>query len=128
MHSAISMMNRRRALALFGGAGVAAIMRADTACVATSPAMTEGPYWIEEKLFRSVIRTDPATGIARPGVPLNLSINVRPHHSHHVRVRTYSGATVLDNFITQLFFDDTVSNAVLSQAPYTRSTSRDTTN
>jgi len=33
----------------------------------------------------------------------------------HVRVHTYSGATVLDNYTTQLFFDDAVSNAVLSQ-------------
>ena len=162
--------------------------------------MTEGPYWVDEKLFRSDIRTDPATGVARPGVPLNLTIKVqntaggcavlagalvdiwhcdaigiysdegaynpgggtgtvvttgqkflrgyqvtddagqvqfltiypgwymgRTIHIH-VRVRTYAGATVLDNFVTQVFFDDAISNTVLSQAPYTRTTNRDTLN
>jgi uncharacterized protein (TIGR03437 family) len=199
-------MNRRRALTLVGAAGIAAIMRADAqaadaACVSSAPAMTEGPYWVDEKLFRSDIRTDPATGVARAGVPLNLTIAVqnaaaggcaplagalvdiwhcdaigiysdesaynpgggtgtvvttgqkflrgyqvtddsgqvkfltiypgwysgRTIHIH-VRVRTYSGTTVLDNFVTQLFFDDAISDTVLSQATYKRTTSRDTRN
>src|SRR5947199_223313 len=30
----------------------------------------------------------------------------------HVRVRTYSGSTLLDNYVTQLFFDETLNNTV----------------
>ena len=30
-------------------------------CVPTTPTVTEGPYWVDEKLFRSDIRTDPTT-------------------------------------------------------------------
>jgi len=204
--AALGFMNRRRALALLGGAGAAAVAagNAQTAatCVAPAPTMTEGPYWVDEKLFRSDIRTDPATGVARPGVPLNLTVKVqntsgggcaalagalvdiwhcdaigiysdesaynpgggtgtvvtkgqkflrgyqvtddagqvqfltiypgwyggRTIHIH-VRVRTYAGTTVLDDFVSQFFFDDAISNAVLSQAPYnTRTSARDTTN
>ena len=195
-------MNRRAALAAIGGAGVWAAAKADTAaCALATPTVTEGPYWVDEKLFRSDIRTDPATGVARPGAPLNLGIAVQNLASGgcvpltgalvdiwhcdagglysdeaaynpgggtgtvvttgqkflrgyqitddagavqvltiypgwyggrtihiHVRVRTISGATVLDDFVTQIFFDDAVSNQVLSQAPYTRTTPRDTTN
>src|SRR3954470_14006418 len=47
------------------------------ACVATTPTVTEGPYWVDEKLFRSDIRTDPSTGVARAGIPLTLTINVQ---------------------------------------------------
>src|SRR5204863_7313738 len=46
----------------------------------------------------------------------------------HVRVRTFSGSTLLDTFTSQLFFDDTVSNQVLTLAAYNRTTRRDTTN
>jgi protocatechuate 3,4-dioxygenase beta subunit len=45
-------------------------------CV-VSPAMTEGPYFVDEQLDRSDIRSDPATGQVRPGTPLELTINVR---------------------------------------------------
>ena len=46
----------------------------------------------------------------------------------HVRVRTYSGTTVLTNFVTQIFFDETVNNTVLAESTYSRSSGRDTTN
>jgi len=42
-------------------------------CVVT-PELTEGPYFVDEMLDRSDIRTDPATGAARPGVPLTLEL------------------------------------------------------
>jgi len=42
-------------------------------CVVT-PALTEGPYFVDELLNRSDIRTDPSTGTARPGVPLGLTL------------------------------------------------------
>jgi uncharacterized protein (TIGR03437 family) len=46
----------------------------------------------------------------------------------HVRIRTYSGATLLDNFTAQIFFDDTVTDTVFTQAPYNTRGARDTRN
>jgi len=40
------------------------------------PALTEGPYFVDEKLDRSDIRSDPATGVVRPGVQLTLTFLV----------------------------------------------------
>ena len=40
------------------------------------PALSEGPYFIDEKLDRSDIRSDPATGLVRPGAILNLNFLV----------------------------------------------------
>jgi uncharacterized protein (TIGR03437 family) len=170
-------------------------------CVQQTPTVTEGPYWVDEKLFRSDIRTDPSTGEARAGVPLTLTISVQnlsgssctplaaayvdiwhcdakgiysdePTYNPgggtgnvntsgqkflrgyqitdengnvtfttiypgwymgrtihiHMRVRTYSGTTVLSNFVTQIFFDETINNSVLATSTYSRTTGRDTTN
>jgi uncharacterized protein (TIGR03437 family) len=46
-------------------------------CVSTTPTTTEGPYWVDEKLFRADIRTEPTTGVAREGIPLTMVINVQ---------------------------------------------------
>src|SRR5205085_6127073 len=72
------LLNRRRTLALLGGAGMlAATGRLNAAtCVNLAGGQTEGPYWVEENLNRSDIRTDPADGSIRPGVLLNLRINL----------------------------------------------------
>src|SRR4051794_6041389 len=85
MHS--KHLNRRTTLKALLGLGGAAIVvpawnetveAADTlACVQQTPTVTEGPYWVDEKLFRSDIRTDPNTGAARAGIPLALTINVQ---------------------------------------------------
>jgi protocatechuate 3,4-dioxygenase beta subunit len=40
------------------------------------PALTEGPYFVDEKLDRSDIRSDPATNAVRPGALLTLSFLV----------------------------------------------------
>ena len=48
---------------------------AASGCV-VRPQLTEGPYFVDEKLNRSDIRTDPSTGTARPGVPLRLTFRV----------------------------------------------------
>ena len=48
---------------------------ATPACIVT-PAETEGPYFIDERLNRSDITTDPSGGSARPGVPLTITFNV----------------------------------------------------
>jgi uncharacterized protein (TIGR03437 family) len=81
------LSSRRTTLRALLGAGGAAVFvpawnetveAADTvACVQTTPTVTEGPYWVDEKLFRSDIRTDPTTGVARAGIPLTLTINVQ---------------------------------------------------
>jgi protocatechuate 3,4-dioxygenase beta subunit len=42
-------------------------------CVVT-PAVTEGPYFVDERLNRSDIRADPASGVVRPGVLLDLTV------------------------------------------------------
>ena len=40
------------------------------------PAMTEGPYFVDEMLNRSDLRSDPTDGTVKDGLPLNLKINV----------------------------------------------------
>ena len=45
------------------------------ACV-VRPEVTEGPYYVEENLVRSDIRTDSSTGTAKEGTPLVLTFNV----------------------------------------------------
>jgi protocatechuate 3,4-dioxygenase beta subunit len=40
------------------------------------PALTEGPYFVDEKLNRSDIRSDPASNAVRPGIPLGLTFLV----------------------------------------------------
>ena len=88
--------SRRDALRLFGAAGVAAVVGATTdwagvlrdviesgtvvsaetgGCV-VKPELTEGPFFVDERLNRSDIRTDPATGDAKAGVPLRIRFNV----------------------------------------------------
>jgi protocatechuate 3,4-dioxygenase beta subunit len=47
----------------------------NAACVVT-PALTEGPYFVDERLNRADIRTDPATGDLRPGVPLTMGLRL----------------------------------------------------
>jgi protocatechuate 3,4-dioxygenase beta subunit len=45
------------------------------ACV-VRPQQTEGPYFVDEKLDRSDIRSDPASGLVSSGLPLALSFRV----------------------------------------------------
>ena len=40
------------------------------------PEQTEGPYFVDERLHRSDIRSDPADGQIRPGTPLALTLQV----------------------------------------------------
>lgn len=44
-------------------------------CV-VSPALTEGPYFVDEALNRSDIRSDPSSGESRQGAPLELTLRV----------------------------------------------------
>jgi protocatechuate 3,4-dioxygenase beta subunit len=95
------ILSRREALALFRAAGAAMLV---VGCVpkkssstqsqsslaiptlysasatlpgcVVSPEQTEGPYFVDEKLNRSDIRSDPADGSVKEGVPLQLTLRV----------------------------------------------------
>jgi protocatechuate 3,4-dioxygenase beta subunit len=82
------LLTRREALALIGASGVALLAGATPgraqaptgsgprlSCVAR-PQQTEGPFFVEEALDRSDIRSDPRSGELQPGVPLRLTFKV----------------------------------------------------
>ncbi len=48
---------------------------AEVACVAR-PALTEGPFFVDEKLNRSDIRTDPSNNTTKAGVKLTIKFNI----------------------------------------------------
>jgi protocatechuate 3,4-dioxygenase beta subunit len=62
------LLSRRDVLSIAGGAAAAAFL---AACI-VRPALTEGPYFVEELLNRSDIRTDPSTGTPSDGVKLRI--------------------------------------------------------
>ena len=61
---------RRRAIAILGGAGLSALalrigdlaLADSISCSVNTPQVTEGQYWVDEKLFRSDLRSDPSGG------------------------------------------------------------------
>jgi protocatechuate 3,4-dioxygenase beta subunit len=79
------VLSRREVLGLLGAGGVAAVSpgRLESeapplrlpACV-VRPEQTEGPYFIDERLHRVDIRSDPTDGTVRPGTPFRLAITV----------------------------------------------------
>jgi protocatechuate 3,4-dioxygenase beta subunit len=96
--NAVQLLSRRELLALLG-TGTAAVFfgcrrakrsreptvslaspaTADAAVIPSCvvrPEQTEGPYFIDEKLNRSDIRSDPSDGSVKPGVPLRLTFHV----------------------------------------------------
>lgn len=90
--SVASMLNRREMLGFIGITATALVVgglgrqsvaaepkgmlsQQNRSCVA-KPQQTEGPYFIDEKLNRSDIRSDPSDGSVKPGVPLRLVFNV----------------------------------------------------
>ena len=71
-------LTRREALALLGTGALVFAARpaaAAAACVAT-PAQTEGPFFVDTRLERSDVRSDPAGGATRAGTPLSLELTV----------------------------------------------------
>lgn len=86
-----TLLSRREMLALLGASGVAALagcrpsreiadgrVAADGAppsCV-VRPEQTEGPYFVDGRLDRSDIRSDPQSGVIKAGAPLQLAIVV----------------------------------------------------
>jgi protocatechuate 3,4-dioxygenase beta subunit len=167
---------------------------APVACVLTA-ALTEGPYFVDERLNRSDLTSDPTDGSIKEGVPLRLNLTVSSvdgaactplagalvdmwhcdalgvysdvsdagqadttgqkflrgyqlaDENGQVEFQTiypgwYSGRTIHIHFkvrtdpdsqqglefTSQLFFDETTTNAVLSRAPYSEKGSPDTSN
>jgi protocatechuate 3,4-dioxygenase beta subunit len=90
------VLSRREVVALLGlaGAGLLSPRAAGgqgPACV-VRPQQSEGPFYVDERLERSDIRSDPATGEARPGVPLALAFAVSTLHGG--RCTPLAGAVV----------------------------------
>jgi protocatechuate 3,4-dioxygenase beta subunit len=80
------VLSRREIVALLGLSGVALLTSRAFAqssgsggavprCV-VRPQQTEGPFFVDEKLERSDIRSDPGGGEPRPGTPLQVAFNV----------------------------------------------------
>src|SRR5918911_433792 len=85
------VLTRREALVLMGAAGMSGVLlyagcssateptsgSSDTtgSCI-VRPELTEGPYYVDEELNRSDIRSDPSTGTVKPGALLQLTFNV----------------------------------------------------
>jgi protocatechuate 3,4-dioxygenase beta subunit len=87
-------MTRRAAVAVLTGGSITLLMggyapeRAAAqgtslvpACV-VRPQQIEGPYFVDERLQRSDMRSDPASGAVQPGVPLQLAFMVTRLSGH----------------------------------------------
>ena len=74
-----------------GATAVAGNGAAVPACV-VRPEVTEGPYYVDEDLVRSDIRSDPSTGMLREGTPLVLTFNVA--QIRNGSCTAFEGATV----------------------------------
>jgi protocatechuate 3,4-dioxygenase beta subunit len=82
------VLTRREALALLGSTGSLLLLRSSPASAARSrgdqprypcvvrPASTQGPYYVDEGLNRSDIRSDPTDGTVKEGALLALTLNV----------------------------------------------------
>jgi protocatechuate 3,4-dioxygenase beta subunit len=84
-HAVGRLLSRREALALLAAGAALFATRSRNShaqrsgaapqCVAR-PQQTEGPFFVDEKLNRSDIRTDPATGTIKTGAPLHITFRV----------------------------------------------------
>ena len=79
------LLTRREVLALIGVSSALLFTRTGPARAQTSgalpscvarPQQTEGPFFVDEGLDRSDIRSDPKSGELKPGVPLRLAFRV----------------------------------------------------
>lgn len=166
---------------------------AESACI-VRPEQMEGPYFVDERLHRSDIRSDPASGQIKQGTPLTLTFKVmrlnagncgplpgaqvdiwhcdamgiysdvqdsgfdtrgqkflRGHQMTdmrgevrfvtiypgwypgravhlHFKIRTNPSASRSFDFTSQLYFDDTITDRVLSTPPYAARGPRTTRN
>jgi protocatechuate 3,4-dioxygenase beta subunit len=203
-----SIISRRAALRLFGAAAGGGALLGATKLIGANaqttsptssssglpscivrPAMTEGPYFVDEKLNRSDVRSDPATKTVRPGAALRLTFLVSsvstkgcqplegatvdiwqcdasgtysdvqgavgqkflrgsqvsnakgqaqfltiypgwyPGRTVHIHFKIRHGTgSAQKEFTSQLFFDDTFTDAVYKTAPYNARGARNTRN
>jgi protocatechuate 3,4-dioxygenase beta subunit len=78
------VLSRREALLLLGAPGVLMLARPFALAAGTKsppgcvvrPQQTEGPYFVDESLNRSDIRSDLSDGTVKPGEPLDLTFRV----------------------------------------------------
>ncbi len=61
---------------LSGGKETIAVNGASVPSCVVAPALTEGPYFVDEKLNRSDVRSDPSDNSVREGVLLKLAVRV----------------------------------------------------
>ncbi|HJR77753.1 MAG TPA: intradiol ring-cleavage dioxygenase [Nitrospiraceae bacterium] len=73
----ISLLGAAGALWLAGGVRPWRVLADEQvpSCI-VRPEQTEGPYFVDERLHRSDIRSDPADGVVGPGTPLALTLHV----------------------------------------------------
>ena len=74
----VSLLGTTGALWLMGGSLFSRQSNAGThvpTCV-VRPEQTEGPYFVDERLNRSDIRSDPTDGQVKPGTPLALTLQI----------------------------------------------------
>ncbi len=85
-HGVGRVLSRREVLAAIGAAGAAGAgalfwtpdqAHAQAVPCVVVPEQMEGPYFVDEKLNRSDIRTDPGNGQARQGAALQLALRVQ---------------------------------------------------
>ena len=73
------LLTRRELLALMGaamlGRSFSAAAQDKPSCI-VRPQQMEGPFFVDTGLNRSDIRSDPATGAVKPGLPLQLTFRV----------------------------------------------------
>ena len=75
------LLSRREAFRLLGAGGAVALTgwKPDAAglpsCV-VRPEMTEGPFFVDNSIFRSDVRVDTTTGVRREGTALDLAFNL----------------------------------------------------
>jgi hypothetical protein len=119
-------LTRRDALALLGAGGLAALAAAEVRmrpagaagsgpCVAR-PALTEGPFFVDDRLERSDQLTD-GEGLARfmtiyPGWYPGRAVHI------HFKIRSAAGGGRAHEFTSQLFFDDALTDQVHARPPY----------
>jgi protocatechuate 3,4-dioxygenase beta subunit len=79
------LLSRREVVTLLGATGAAwlmtgsliprrAVAGAQSSSCVVRPEQTEGPFFVDERLNRSDIRSDPADGRVKPGTPLVLTL------------------------------------------------------
>lgn len=65
------------AMAAVPSASARAALATSTGCTTLTEELTQGPFWVDEKLNRSDVRSDSGTGAVQSGVPLTLTINLQ---------------------------------------------------